>query len=210
MNFLRHFVLNYVELSKGFNHLLKKGVPFIWDEVAKKSFDALRKSLISALLLHPPNYLIDFFLYLAITDSTIAMIIVQDDDDGDEHVIYYLSLNHFYVETQYAHVKKLASTTIHTVQLFWDYILLRKSTVISDCNPMTYILTRQLLGGSILNGLLICDLPSVTTSTAFDKLIHDETLFLINTLDPWYREIITSLENQKFRLKLSNFERRHI
>ena len=28
-NFLRRFIVNYVEITKGFMHLLKKGVPFI-------------------------------------------------------------------------------------------------------------------------------------------------------------------------------------
>ena len=31
-NFLRRFIANYAELSKGFMYLLKKGVPFIWDD----------------------------------------------------------------------------------------------------------------------------------------------------------------------------------
>jgi hypothetical protein len=31
-NFLQHFVAKYVEITKGFMRLLKKGVPFCWDE----------------------------------------------------------------------------------------------------------------------------------------------------------------------------------
>ena len=31
-SFLRRFGANYVELTKGFMHFLKKGVPFIWDD----------------------------------------------------------------------------------------------------------------------------------------------------------------------------------
>ena len=34
-NFLRHFVANYTKLTKGFMHLLKKGVPFILDNQAQ-------------------------------------------------------------------------------------------------------------------------------------------------------------------------------
>jgi hypothetical protein len=34
-NFLRRFVANYAEITKGFMRLLKKGVPFIWDEQAQ-------------------------------------------------------------------------------------------------------------------------------------------------------------------------------
>ena len=34
-NFLRRFIVNYAELTKGFMRLLKKGVPFIWDDRAQ-------------------------------------------------------------------------------------------------------------------------------------------------------------------------------
>jgi len=34
-NFLHHFVPNYAELVKGFTHFLKKGIPFVWDEIAQ-------------------------------------------------------------------------------------------------------------------------------------------------------------------------------
>ena len=33
-NFLRRFIPNYAELAKGYTRLLKKDVPFVWDQVA--------------------------------------------------------------------------------------------------------------------------------------------------------------------------------
>jgi hypothetical protein len=51
VNFLRRFVTNYAEITKGFMHLLKKGVPFCWDEAAQHSFEALKHALTSAPLL---------------------------------------------------------------------------------------------------------------------------------------------------------------
>ena len=33
-NILRRFIANYVEVTKGFMHLLKKDVPFYWDDQA--------------------------------------------------------------------------------------------------------------------------------------------------------------------------------
>ena len=41
-NFLHRFIVNYVEITSGFMRLLKKGVPFIWDDQAQWSFDALK------------------------------------------------------------------------------------------------------------------------------------------------------------------------
>lgn len=92
--------------------------------------------LINAPLLHPPNYRRDYFLYLAPYDSTIAMVLVHDNDNGNEHVVYYLSQNLTDIETRYAHVEKIALAVVHVVQRFCHYILLRKTTVIFYCNPM--------------------------------------------------------------------------
>jgi hypothetical protein len=56
--------------------LLKKGVPFFWDEAAQCSFEVLKSALMSAPLLIPPDYGKDFLLYLAATESTIGMVLV--------------------------------------------------------------------------------------------------------------------------------------
>ena len=141
-NFLRCFISNYAEVAKGFTRLLKQNVPFHWDEISQKSFEKLKTLLVNAPLLRPPNYHHDFTLYLATAFSTIAMVLVQDDDDGNEHVVYYLSRNLLDTETCYSHVEKLALAAVHVVQRFHHYILLRTIIVVSDCNPMTYILSQ--------------------------------------------------------------------
>ena len=97
--------------------------------------------LVNAPLLRPPNYHRDFSLYLVIAFNTISMVLVQDDDDGNEHVVYYLSRNLLDIETNYSHVEKLVLVVVQAVQQFRHYILLRTVAVISDCNPMTYILS---------------------------------------------------------------------
>jgi len=53
-NLLRIFIINYAKITKGFMRLLKKGVPFPWDDFAKHSFNALKKTLTFAPLLSPP------------------------------------------------------------------------------------------------------------------------------------------------------------
>ena len=55
-NFLRRFIPNYAELTKGFTRLLNKNIPFFWDEIVDRYFDALKHVLTHAPLLHPPNY----------------------------------------------------------------------------------------------------------------------------------------------------------
>ena len=122
---------------------MKKEVPFIWDQVAQASFYALKQSLIKASLMYAPDYQKDFNLYLVIADTTIAMVLVQEDN-GIEHPIYYLSRNLNDTEMKYSYVEKLALAAVQAIQRFRHYVLFRKTTILSNCNPMTYILSRQL------------------------------------------------------------------
>lgn len=119
-------------------------------------------------------------------------------------------------ELKYSRVEKLALVASQAVQIFHHYILLRKTIVISDCNPMIYILTKKLLGGkyskwivilqefdlefekskakkSLVFAELMCDFPHTNTETVVKEPIADESLFLIGTLHPWYGDIIVYL-----------------
>jgi hypothetical protein len=232
-NFLRRFIPNYAEITRGFTRLLKKGSEFVWDTVANNAFEALKLSLMKAPLLFPPDYSRDYFLYLAASEYTIGMVLIQEDDAHDEHVVYYLSRSLTSTEIKYQHVEKLALAAVQAVQRFRHYILSRKTTVISHCNPMQHILTRQLLGGkyskwivilqefdlefdratskkSLVFAELICDFPHPATENVAVGSLPDESLFLISTDDIWYGDIIIYLQTQTFRPALSSTERRRV
>lgn len=130
-------------------------------------------------------------------------------------------------------MEKLALAAVQVVQRFRHYILLRKTTVISYCNPMIYILTKQLLGGkyskwivilqefdfefekskskkSLVFAELMCDFPRTDIEIVVEEPIADESLFLISTSDPWYGDIIVYLQTQSFQPELSRSEHRKI
>ena len=72
-------------------HLLKKDTTFCWDEWAQESFDTIKRALESDPVVSPPDYSRDFLLYVAASMETIGMVSIQDDEEIQEHVIYYLS-----------------------------------------------------------------------------------------------------------------------
>ena len=121
--------------------LLKKDVPFHWDDAPQRSFEALKCSFVYAPLIIPPDYGKDFLLYLTTIESTIGMVLVQENDMLEEHIIYYLSRGLVGTKLNYTHVKKLTLLVVHVVQLFRHYILLRKATIITVVNPFQYVLT---------------------------------------------------------------------
>ena len=99
-------------------------------------------------------------------------------------------------------------------------------TVISDCNPMMYILNKKFLGGkyskwivilqefdlefekskskkSLIFVELMCDFPQPDRETVVKQPITDESLFLISTIYPWYGDIIVYIQTQYFQPELS-------
>ena len=115
--------------------LLKQDTPFVWDETIQLAFEALKKDLLSSPLLHPPDYSKDFILYLAMSESTIGLVLVQEDDKLQEHVVYYLSRVLDGPKLRYSHVEKLDLAVVYVVQRLCHYILLRTTTVVADVNP---------------------------------------------------------------------------
>jgi hypothetical protein len=141
VNFLRRFIAYYAEITKGFMRLLKKDVSFYWGDVAQHSFEALKHALTTAPLLRPPNYNKDFLLYLAIAESTIDMVLVQEDGLFLKYVIFYLSQGLVGLELNYSHIKKLVLAIVHAIQWFCHYFLFHKTTIIVVVNPFQYMLT---------------------------------------------------------------------
>ena len=80
----------------------------------------------------PPDYSKDFLLYIVASATTIAMVLVQENLHGQEHVIYYASKNLMDSETRYSRVEKLALATVITVQKFCT------AMIVSNANFSTH------------------------------------------------------------------------
>ena len=87
--------------------------------------------------------------------ETIGMVLVQEDEELQEHIIYYLIRNLIDVEICYSHVKKLALATVHVVQHLRHYILLHQTLVVAYVNPFQFILTRRMIGGKYNKWIVI-------------------------------------------------------
>ena len=109
--------------------LLKKDTSFFWDDQAQCTFDNIKNALTYSLMIHPSDYSKDFLLYIVASTTTIEMVLVQENLDGQEHVIYYTSKNLMDSKTCYSRVENLALATVIAVQKFRHYILLRTTTV---------------------------------------------------------------------------------
>ena len=72
---------------------------------------------------------------MAAFESTIGVVLVQEDDKLQEHVIYYLSDDLAGPKLMYSKIDKLALAAVYAAHRLRHYILLRKTIMVVGMNP---------------------------------------------------------------------------
>ncbi|KAK4395658.1 hypothetical protein Sango_1720100 [Sesamum angolense] len=89
--YLRRFISNLVGRCQPFSRLMKKDIPFQWDEACDKEF----KSIKSYLMKHPVLVALvlgrPLILYVTAQECSVGILLAQKNDEGKENVLYYLS-----------------------------------------------------------------------------------------------------------------------
>ncbi|KAM1966177.1 hypothetical protein ACFX15_046429 [Malus domestica] len=95
INFLRRFIANSAGKMKVFSTLLKlkDSDKFEWKAEHQAAFTQIKVSLTTPPVLVPPRRGKPLKLYISAAEESIGCLLVQDNDAGREHAIFYLSRN---------------------------------------------------------------------------------------------------------------------
>ena len=109
MNFLRTSISNLSGKTKVVSPLLwlKNKVEFRWEKEHQEAFNDNKRYLANPPILVPPAKGKYLRFYIAASNSTNESMLVQDDDNGIKHVVYYLSRILNDVEIRYNVIEKL-------------------------------------------------------------------------------------------------------
>ena len=64
------------------SHLTKKNIPYVWGEAQNKAFGILKKILVVAPILQPPNWLLPFHVFVDALDIAIGAVLMQEKQKG--------------------------------------------------------------------------------------------------------------------------------
>ena len=138
VNYYRKFLSDVAKISEPLNKLLRKNVPFIWNNDCETSFSTLKEKLTTPPLLAFPNFDHEFHLNVDACNSSLGFILSQKYDNSLKVIAYAgRSLNKH--ERNYSINELEALSVVTAVRHFDVYLSGRKFKIFSDNTSVTWL-----------------------------------------------------------------------
>ena len=148
--YYRRFVKGFAAIVRPLNDLLvgnstkkpsKKRTQFKWENPQQKAFDAIKEKLSNPPVLAFADYKLPFKLHTDASISGLGAVLYQQQG-GLDRVIAYASRSLKPSERNYpAHKLEFLALKWAVTDKFHDYLYGAKFEVVTDNNPLTYVLT---------------------------------------------------------------------
>ncbi|KAI5348037.1 hypothetical protein L3X38_000924 [Prunus dulcis] len=151
INFLRRFISNSAGKIQPFSSLLrlKQEQTFKWEEQHQQAFQEIKDYLSNPPVLSPPKRGRPLKLYVSASEVSIGSLLVQDNKEGKEQAVYYLSRTLTEVERRYSAIERLCLPLYFTAIKLRHYMLPHTIYIIAKTDLIKYMLTRPMLRGRI-------------------------------------------------------------
>jgi hypothetical protein len=122
--------------------LLAKDVPFVFDEECLIAFHTLKKALISAPIIQPPDWSLPFEIMCDASDYAIGAVLGQTKDKK-HHAIAYASKTLNGAQLNYATTKKELLAVVFNINKFRSYLVGAKVIIFTAHTSLKYLLTKK-------------------------------------------------------------------
>jgi hypothetical protein len=114
--YYRRFIYRYATIAMPLIELLKKGedVP-VWTSACTHAFNILKRKLLSAPILIPPNWEKEFHIFVDASNVAIGSFLSQKDENSHDHPIYFTSRQLVQAERNYTVMEREALGMIFSV-----------------------------------------------------------------------------------------------
>jgi hypothetical protein len=86
--FYRRFIQNFSQIPRPLTHLLAKDALFVFTEECLQSFHTLKKALISAPVIQPPDWHLPFEIFYDASDYVVGAVLSQSKDKKHYAISY--------------------------------------------------------------------------------------------------------------------------
>ncbi|CAL8087195.1 unnamed protein product [Prunus armeniaca] len=158
INFLRRFISNYVGKIQPFSSLLrlKQEQTFKWEEQHQQAFEEIKHYLSNPPVLSPPKRGRPLKLYVY-ASVAIGSLLVEDNNEGKEQAVYYLSRTLTEVERKYYAIERLCLALYFTAVKLRHYMLPYTISIIAKTDLIKYVPQKAVKGQAVAD--LLADHP---------------------------------------------------
>src|SRR3954447_13887806 len=173
--FYRRFIKDFSKTSRPLTNLLKKDAPFVFDEDCKEVFEVLKKALITAPIVQPPDWILPFEIMCDASDFAVGAVLGQRVDKK-LNVIHYARKTLDSAQKNYATTEKEFLAVVFACDKFRQYIVDNRLIIHTDHAAIKYLMKKRMPNQDSLDGYssknFICRL-----SKEKEKTIRWQTIF---------------------------------
>lgn len=138
----RKFIDNYAQIAKPLTDLTKKGSSWLWGDIQRKSFQELKRKLITPPVLRQARDGIPFIIKTDASSFALGAVLIQGEGP-DEHPIEYISRLLSNAERNYSTTEREALAIVWACAKFRGYIEGAEIILMTDHQPLKWLLTMK-------------------------------------------------------------------
>uniref|UniRef100_A0A2N9GD42 RNA-directed DNA polymerase n=1 Tax=Fagus sylvatica TaxID=28930 RepID=A0A2N9GD42_FAGSY len=178
LSYIRRFIPGLAAVTSAFSPLLKKGASFHWSTECQEAFEKVQNIMTKLPTVCAPISGKSLRLYLASNSQAIRALIAQENDNGVEQPIYYVSRTLKDAESRYSGAERSCLALIYASQRLRHYFLAHKVQLMTKSHPIRSLLHQSVLSGRLAQWLLqlsqyeiIAETPTAIKSQAIADLL---------------------------------------
>src|SRR5215216_3555103 len=182
--FYRRFIKDFSKISRPLTNILQKDIPFVFDDECFEAFETIKKALISASIVQPPDWNLPFEIMCDASDYVVGAVLGQRVDKK-LNVIHYASKTLDSAQRNYATTEKKILAVVFAGDKFRSYIVDSKVTIHTDHTAIEYLMEKKDAKPRLIRWVLLLqefDLR-ITDRKGAENPIADNLSMLENILD---------------------------
>jgi transposase InsO family protein len=141
--YYRRFIKDFSHLTAPLSDLTKEAVCFLWTEEHEGIFVKLIKALSTQPVLAYPDFSRPFRLQTDASDIALGAVLAQDDSEGVEHPVAFISRKLREPELKYDTREKEALCIVWACEVFRPYLIGRHFDVQTDHRNLKWLMNYQ-------------------------------------------------------------------
>jgi len=152
--FYRRFIKDFSRIARPLTNLLAKDAPFNFDDDCLLAFYTLKKALVTAPIIQPPDWSLLFEIMCDASDYAVGAVLGQCKDK-QHYAISYASKTLTDPQLNYATTEKELLVEVFAMDKFRSYLVGAKVIVYTDHAALKYLLTKKDAKPRLIRSILL-------------------------------------------------------